>query len=627
MKNLKQKIFSILTAVSLCVSLTVPCTMAATSETTVIETVKALGIMVGDENGNMNLSALATRAQFVKMMVATSSYKDTVGAGYGASLFSDVKSDHWAGEFIKLAVDQSWVTGYVDGTFRPENNITLEEACSALLKMLGYDTSSLAGSFPTAQLSKASAIGLLDDVTATQGQTLTRQNCAMLFYNLLTAQTKDGAVYGTSLGYTITNGEVDYSTMVNTDMKGPYVSTDGQVSLPFSTSSATVYRNGSLSDLSAVKQYDVYYYNANMQTVWVYNDRVTGTLTGVSPDRSAPTAVTVSGVTYTIGTSSATYSLSSQGNFPDGTVVTLLLGMSGEVVEVLNALEDNGYYYGVIVSSQKVASTSSTTTADSTSLQIETQVACTSGEVRTFYHTSSSTFKVGQLVTATVNSSGTTVKSLSTARLSGTVDKNGTSLGGYTFADDIEILDTDSGGGYQKIYPARIASTKITESDVRYYTLNEKGEIDRLILNAVTGDTYSYALLTDSSSNDSSSSSSASYTYMQDGSKQTMSSSNVYSISNGGIAFIYDSGSLSRLSQLKSATLTDLTELYALAGNKKYLLDEDAQVLLYDRTSASYYGTTLSDINAEDYTLTGWYDDLGCAAGGRIRIIVATKTS
>lgn len=81
----------------------------------------------------------------------------------------------------------------------------------------------LAGSFPTAQLSKAGAVGLLDDVAAKQGQTLTRQDCVTLFYHLLLADTKAGAVYGTTLGYTVKNNEVDYATVVSADTKGPYV--------------------------------------------------------------------------------------------------------------------------------------------------------------------------------------------------------------------------------------------------------------------------------------------------------------------------------------------------------------------------------------------------------------------
>ena len=145
---MKKRLISL--ALTLCLALSLGTTgvLAAQDETTALETVKVLGIMVGDENGNMNLSSQVTRAEFVKMMTAASSYKDTVGSGYGASLFKDVKSSHWASEYIKLGVEQGWFTGYVDGTFRPDNSITLEEGCTALLRLLGYDSGSLAGSSP-----------------------------------------------------------------------------------------------------------------------------------------------------------------------------------------------------------------------------------------------------------------------------------------------------------------------------------------------------------------------------------------------------------------------------------------------------------------------------------------------
>ena len=52
------------------------------------------------------------------------------------------------------------MTGYTDGSFRPDQTVRLEEACAVALKLLGYDSSTLAGSFPSAQLSKAAALGL-----------------------------------------------------------------------------------------------------------------------------------------------------------------------------------------------------------------------------------------------------------------------------------------------------------------------------------------------------------------------------------------------------------------------------------------------------------------------------------
>lgn len=593
--------------------------LAAQSTDTALETVKVLGIMVGDENGNMNLSSPVTRAEFVKMMTAASTYQDTVGSGYGSSLFKDVKSSHWAGEYIRLGVEQGWFNGYVDGTFRPDSSITLEEGCTALLRLLGYDSGSLAGSFPSAQLSKSSAIGLLDDLAAVQGQVLTRQDCVTLFYNLLTTQTSSGSVYGATLGYTITNGEVDYSALVAAGTKGPYVASSGSLELPFRTDNVAVYRNGSASDLSAVKQYDVYYYNANLRTVWLYSSRVSGTLTAVSPNRAAPSSVTVAGVSYDIGTSAA-YKLSSQGGFADGDTVTLLLGMNGEVVDVITAQASDSVYYGVVVSSEKTASSSSTSLSDTTSVQIVTQVACSDGTVRTFYH-SGSQLTAGRLVSAAVSRSGTVVKYLSTKSLSGTVSSDGAHFAGYPFAAGVEILDTDSSGGYARIYPSRLAGVKLPSEHVRYYTLDSSGCIDRLILDEATGDTLDYVYLTSANSTSEGMSVSGTYQYLRSGTAGTISGSTAYSVSTGGAVLLYDDGSLKTIRQLQKVALTQLSDRYAMAGNQKYLLDENVQVLL--QGSGGCYATTLSAINAEDYSLRGWYDELGCPGGGRIRILVA----
>lgn len=47
----------------------------------------------------------------------------------------------------------------------------------------------------------------------------------------------------------------------------------------------------------------------------------------------------MAGVSYDIGTSEATYQLSSQGSFQEGDLVTLLLGMNGEIISVLDCQE------------------------------------------------------------------------------------------------------------------------------------------------------------------------------------------------------------------------------------------------------------------------------------------------
>ncbi len=152
---MKRMLTAILTY-CLLASLTVPA-FAADLGTGAVQTVRALGILKGDERGNTGLSGAVSRAEFAFMLAAASSYRDSVSReGGGYSLFKDVKNGYWASEAIQLAIRQGWMTGYTDGTFRPEKTVTLEEACAALLKLLGYSASSLAGFLPpgTAQQGK-----------------------------------------------------------------------------------------------------------------------------------------------------------------------------------------------------------------------------------------------------------------------------------------------------------------------------------------------------------------------------------------------------------------------------------------------------------------------------------------
>ena len=99
----------------------------------------------------------------------------------------------------------------------------------------------------------------------------------------------------------------------------------------------------------------------------------------------------------------------------------------------------------------------------------------------------------------------------------------------------------------------------------------------------------------------------------------------IYPARIGGAALFYQDEELQHTP--RAASLTQLGTLTAMADNQTYTLSENVQVLLRGTGSTGYYSTTLSEINASDYTLTGWYDDFGYSAGGRIWIIVAVPNS
>lgn len=152
---------------------------------------KSMNIMSGDENGNMNLGDCVTRAEFAKIAVNSSKYKNAVALGAQISVFKDCTYTHWAAPYVKAAVTNGILTGYPDGTFKPENTVLYEEAITVLLRLLGYTDEDFGSSWPYGQASLASNLSLNKNVSKGIGEALTRGDVMALVYNTLTSNTKN----------------------------------------------------------------------------------------------------------------------------------------------------------------------------------------------------------------------------------------------------------------------------------------------------------------------------------------------------------------------------------------------------------------------------------------------------
>ncbi|MBR3934588.1 MAG: S-layer homology domain-containing protein [Clostridia bacterium] len=164
---------------------------AMANATSQLPLLSELNIMVGDESGNLHLDRLVTRAEFTKMIVASSAYRNTVAKGLKTSSYKDVSATHWAASYIKVGVDNGLCKGYTDATFRPENNVKFEEAVTMLLRILGYNDEDFGNSWPYGQLGLAENLGLTDGVQCTVGEELTRKKVAILVYNTLNTKMKN----------------------------------------------------------------------------------------------------------------------------------------------------------------------------------------------------------------------------------------------------------------------------------------------------------------------------------------------------------------------------------------------------------------------------------------------------
>ena len=482
---MKKRILALLLAVCVaCSMLILPA--SASGSNTAVQTAVTLGGLTSDQTAN--LAAPLTRGALTKLMVAFSAYRESAKTqGSTGTLFSDVSSGSAYAPYVRIAVQQGWISGYTDGSFRPDNAVTLEEACTAVLKLLGYDVTTLSGTFPAAQLNKANELGLRDNLTKIQGEGMTLEDGAVLLYNALTATTAEGKVYASSLGFTVNNGVVDVSSILLSNVKGPFVAGLG-TQLPFAPTA--VYRNDTVTTDATLNAYDVYYYNETAQTVWIYTRKAAGRITAVSPSANAPTSVTVAGTEYTIASSSVAAQLSALNGGGVGQVVTLLLGMNDEAVSVLTGDAANEVFYGVVQTTSR-----SLVENSGPDVQQTVAVACTDGVTRSVNVDKQFNYPAGKLVAITVDENGESIQSLETKSTSGTVNAEGTALDNTALASNVEILDTTSEGLAGAVRPSRLSGVTLSGTDVKYYTTNEKGEIDRLILSDVTGDLWEYAAL------------------------------------------------------------------------------------------------------------------------------------
>lgn len=621
---MRHRLSAALLALYLTASLVLPAAAAGTvpSQAEAAQVIQALGIMAGDDRGNLNLESPVTRAEFITMAVKALPGGGEIGQA-ATSPYPDVPRSHWASGYVEAGVKAGLVSGFSDGTFRPNHRITLAEGATIVLQLLGYGPSDLTGAYPTGQLAMYHSLGLDKGVTAAQAGTEFRRLDAMyLFYNLMTAKNKEGQVYLTTLGYSLNEaGEIDLVALVGASMEGPVVAQgDWQSSLPIALSSAKVYRDGAAVSASAIQEYDVLYYNRSMATLWAYSDKVTGTIQALEPSGASPTSVTVAGRTCTIETASAAYALSNLGQYRLGDTVTLLLGRTGGVAAVVGGVAaQNSEKVGVVTAVENASYSDGkrgTYTAQTVTL------LATDGQSYRYPYNATG-MKAGDLVRVTVSdeAGGVTLRRLTSVSLSGKVNADGTKVGSYALADNAEILDVSGGYGL-RVYPQRLAGVSLSGSMVKYYSLNSSGEIERLILSDVTGDMHHYGILEEIRETPAGEFTTY-YSYVLNvaGSQVAMPDSTTrYPVQEGPVCIKGSASAPEKLASLTSAGTGTIVSGKFEAKNTRYAISE--QVAVYEYRNGSYYPSTLARVQDGSFTLTGWYDKAE-SAGGRLRVIVA----
>ena len=117
----------------------------------------------------------------------------------------------------------------------------------------------------------------------------------------------------------------------------------------------------------------------------------------------------------------------------------------------------------------------------------------------------------------------------------------------------------------------------------------------------------------------------ATYIGYVSGQQVSLSTSIKYPVLAGGIAVCQETtGSVRNMVQLMPMKIDKVGAASVLSSKgERFEMADDTQVYLWYK--GQYYYTKLTSVNSDDYYLTGWYDNFGCAAGKKVRIIVAVK--
>ncbi len=235
-KNLKKVISTVAAVAMLAASasafaVTFPDVDESASYANAVNTLTALGVINGDDNGLFNPDNTVTRAEFTKMVVEALGNGDSATA-LTSSQFTDAAS-HWAVGYIAQGVADGFINGYDEKTFGPDDTVTYAQAVKMLVCAIGYDTyATQQGGWPSGYMAYGSSLKIINGVSGVNNDTaLTRAQCAVLINNAMKAPlcVVDGYEYTGLMGTVPVpklvvkdDKDADYQTLL-TDKHDAYV--------------------------------------------------------------------------------------------------------------------------------------------------------------------------------------------------------------------------------------------------------------------------------------------------------------------------------------------------------------------------------------------------------------------
>ncbi len=172
-----------------------------------VNTLAALDVISGYEDGTFKPDNNITRAEVATLIAAALNRSADAEGAKGTTAFADVNTEAklWASGYINIGTSVGYISGYEDGTFKPDNNVTFAEIVSMLVRATEYGRyAEYLGGWPNGYLAVGKEKGITEGVSAANNTPVTRAQVAQMIYN---AVTKTPVVESTTLT-TNANGDL-----------------------------------------------------------------------------------------------------------------------------------------------------------------------------------------------------------------------------------------------------------------------------------------------------------------------------------------------------------------------------------------------------------------------------------
>ncbi len=314
-----------------------PVIAKAETEARTADTIDLAGIMRNADGSNIMEKKYVSRAEFAQMLVQSSVNAGSSKTSKTARLFKDVKPNSPKAAFIQAAVAKGYMSGYLGGKFKPDQAITLKEAAYGTLTVLGYSAQDFTNRLSGSRFEKFKELGLDKAINRDETDKLTKEDCENLFYNLLNAKSKSGEIYATTLGYAVNSeGRIDYQALLEKKTKGPILAVDGwKKRLLKDLSSYKMFYGNSNVKTSNIVDYSIFYIAEQANKIWIYDNKIFGSLEGVTYSNGKPQELIVSGKSYIVEKPGDIKDIMDDKGIKKGSMVTLLLGRDDKVAHIL----------------------------------------------------------------------------------------------------------------------------------------------------------------------------------------------------------------------------------------------------------------------------------------------------